>query len=86
MLNYFNSGLRVKLVLLVVAGIVSAFTVIGAFRVHIEKQQITAEMRHSGQERVEMIGEAVANLLVGYNDPASHFAPLSRHPRRKGLW
>ena len=67
MLNYFNSGLRVKLVLLVVAGIVSAFTVIGAFRVHVEKQQITEEMRRSGQERVEMIAEAVANLLVGYD-------------------
>jgi diguanylate cyclase (GGDEF)-like protein len=67
MLNYFSSGLRLKLVLLVVAGIVSAFTIIGAFRVHVEKQQITEEMRRSGQERVEMIAEAVTNLLVGYD-------------------
>ena len=67
MLNYFSSGLRLKLVFLVVAGIVSAFTIIGAFRVHVEKQQIVEEMRRSGQERVEMIAEAVANLLVGYD-------------------
>jgi diguanylate cyclase (GGDEF)-like protein len=66
-LNYLNSGLRIKLVLLVVAGIVSAFTVIGAFRVHVEKQQVIDEMRRSGQERVEMIAEAVTNLLVGYD-------------------
>ena len=38
MLNHFNSGLRFKLVLLVVVGIAFAFTVIGAFRVHSEKQ------------------------------------------------
>lgn len=67
MLNHLNSGLRLKLVLLVVAGIVFAFTVIGAFRVHSEKQRITEEMRRSGQERVAMVAEAVANLLVGYD-------------------
>jgi len=67
MLNYFNSGLRTKLVLLVVAGIVFAFTIIGAFQVQVEKSRITEEMHRSGQERAEMIAEAVANLVVGYD-------------------
>ena len=67
MLNHLNSGLRLKLVLLVVVGIVFAFTVIGAFRVHSEKQRITEEMRRSGVERSAMVAEAVANLLIGYD-------------------
>lgn len=67
MLKYFTSGLRLKLVLLTVAGVVAAFTVLGGFRVIAEKQRITDEMKRSGQERVTMISEAVANLLVGYD-------------------
>lgn len=67
MSSYFNSGLRLKLVTLVVIGIVSGFTVFGIFQVQIQKQRITDEMRRSGQERVEMVSEAVANLLVGYD-------------------
>lgn len=66
MLN-FNSSLRLKLVLMLVVGIVVGFTLIGAFRVHVEKQQVIEEMRRSGQERVDMTAEAVANLLVGYD-------------------
>jgi len=67
MLNYFNSQLRLKLVLLVVAGIVSAFTIIGAFRVYVDKQQIISDERRSGEERAMLIAEAVANLLIGYD-------------------
>ncbi len=67
MLNQLHSGLRFKLVLLVVAGIVFASTVIGAFRVHSEKRHIIEEMRRSGQDRAAMVAEAVANLLVGYD-------------------
>ncbi len=67
MSNFFNSGLRLKLVTLVVIGIVSAFTVFGIFQVQVQKQRIADEMRRSGQERVSMISEAVANLLVGYD-------------------
>lgn len=65
--SHFISGLRLKLVLLTIAGIVTAFTVIGGFRVVAEKQRITDEMKRSGQERVVMIAEAIANLLVGYD-------------------
>ena len=67
MLNYFNSQLRLKLVLLVVVGIVSAFTIIGAFRVYVDKQQIVSDERRSGQERAMLIAEAVANLLIAYD-------------------
>ncbi len=67
MSNYFKSGLRLKLVALVVTGIVSAFTIFGIFQVQVQKQRISDEMRRSGQERVSMISEAVANLLVGYD-------------------
>lgn len=67
MSNYIKSGLRLKLVALVVIGIVSAFTVFGIFQVQTQKQRIADEMRRAGQERVSMISEAVANLLVGYD-------------------
>ncbi len=67
MLKLLKSGLRVKLVLLVVVGIVLGFTVIGTLRVQTEKQQITKEMHASGVERAGMVAEAVANLLVGYD-------------------
>jgi hypothetical protein len=45
MAKYFNSGLRLKLVALVVIGIVSAFTVFGVFQVQTQKQRIAEEMR-----------------------------------------
>jgi len=67
MSSYIKSGLRLKLVALVVIGIVSAFTVFGIFQVQTQKQRIADEMRRAGQERVSMISEAVANLLVGYD-------------------
>lgn len=67
MLSGFNSGLRFKLVLVVVIGVVCAFTAIGAYRVTTERQQIVTDMQRSGQERVTMIAEAVTNLLVGYD-------------------
>ncbi len=67
MLKFLGSGLRAKLVLLVVAGIICAFTLFGAARVHFERERIAAETQRSGQERVTMIAEAVANLIVGYD-------------------
>lgn len=67
MFRHFTYGLRFKLVLLTTAGILIAFTAIGAFRVYAEKQRASEEMRRSGQERVAMIAEAVANLVVGYD-------------------
>lgn len=67
MSTYIKSGLRLKLVAMVVIGIVTAFTIFGIFQVQTQKQRIADEMRRAGQERVSMISEAVANLLVGYD-------------------
>lgn len=61
------SGLRFKLVLLVVIGITTAFTLIGGMRGYLAEQRIGEEMRRSGQERVATMAEAVANLLIGYD-------------------
>lgn len=63
----FPVGLRFKLVVLVVLGISTAFTIIGWVRVHNEEQGIIAEMQRSGRERVATMAEAVANLLIGYD-------------------
>lgn len=67
MLRNFTCGLRFKLVLLTMAGIITAFTAIGAFRGYVERQRAIDEMKRSGHERAAMIAEAVANLLVGYD-------------------
>ncbi len=61
------SGLRLKLVAITLAGVLTAFAVVGAFRVHGEKQRVVAEMERSGKERTALIAEAVANLVVGYD-------------------
>lgn len=60
-------GLRFKLVLLVVIGITTAFTIIGGIRGYLAEQRIDEEMRRSGQVRVATMAEAVANLLIGYD-------------------
>lgn len=67
MLIRLNSGLRFKLVMVVIIGVVIAFTAIGAFRVNAERKGVVSEMQRSGQERASMVAEAVANLLVGYD-------------------
>lgn len=60
-------GLRLKLVVLVVLGISTAFTFIGGVRGYLAEQRIGEEIRRSGQERVATMAEAVANLLIGYD-------------------
>lgn len=60
-------GLRFKLVIIVVIGIATAFTLVGGVRVYAERQRIVDEMRQSGQERAELLAEAVANLLIAYD-------------------
>jgi len=67
MSSYFKSGLRLKLITLVVLGIMTAFSVFGFYQVKTQKQRISDEMRHAGQERTSLVAEAVANLLVGYD-------------------
>ena len=60
-------GLRAKLILFVVIGIVVASTAIGLVRVWQEKQKITGFIEDSGRERVLMLSVAVSNLIVGYD-------------------
>lgn len=60
-------GLSAKLVLLVIIGIMTAFSVIGMFRVYAEKQRTMADMMQTGQERATLVAEAVANMLIGYD-------------------
>lgn len=60
-------GLRAKLVILVIAGITTGFTVVGAIRIYTEKQRITEDIRREAGERAALIAEAVTNLLVGYD-------------------
>jgi diguanylate cyclase (GGDEF)-like protein len=60
-------GLREKLVLMVVVGIVVSFSIIGTFRWYAEKTRIMGEIDRTGRERAILIAEAVANLLIGYD-------------------
>jgi diguanylate cyclase (GGDEF)-like protein len=60
-------GLRGKLILFVVIGIVVASTAIGLVRVLQEKQKITGLIEDSGRERALMLSLAVSNLIVGYD-------------------
>ncbi|MHB1291561.1 MAG: methyl-accepting chemotaxis protein, partial [Sulfuricella sp.] len=67
MRKYFNLGLREKLVIIVVAGIVTGFVLLGAFRLYVAKQSIAEEIDRSGRERIALIAEALSNLIVGYD-------------------
>ncbi|MEK7737850.1 MAG: diguanylate cyclase [Pseudomonadota bacterium] len=67
MLKNFNLGLREKLVVIVVAGIVVGFMLLGAFRIYNAKQSINEEIDRSGNERITLIAEALSNLIVGYD-------------------
>jgi diguanylate cyclase (GGDEF)-like protein len=60
-------GLKEKLVLMVVIGIVVSFSTIGIFRWYAEKSRIMDELDRTGHERASLIAEAVANLLIGYD-------------------
>jgi diguanylate cyclase (GGDEF)-like protein len=67
MQKFWLSGLRLKLVGITLAGVVTAFAVIGSWRVYDERQRVTAEMTRLTRERADLVAEAVANLVVGYD-------------------
>lgn len=48
-------------------GVVVAFAIYGTFRVQKEREHIYAELARSAQERIDLIAQSVANLLVGYD-------------------
>ena len=63
----FRFGLRAKLVVVLVSGIVIGFTIIGIFRLNEAQESISQEISHSGQERISLIAESLANLIVAYD-------------------
>ena len=65
--NLFPRGLRATLVILVIIGVVIAVTVVGFFRAYSERHRIMEDVRREGQERVGLVAEAVANLVIGYD-------------------
>ena len=67
MRKYLNLGLREKLVVIVVIGIVVGFLLLGSFRLYMAKQSIDDDIDRSGQERITLIAEALSNLVVGYD-------------------
>ena len=67
MRKYFNLGLREKLVVIVVVGIVAGFVLLGAARLFVAKYEIAEDVDRSGRERIALIAEALSNLIVGYD-------------------
>lgn len=67
MKKYFHLGLRAKLVILVVLGILTAFIITGGVQLYQEKRRIINEITHSSQERASLVAEAITNLIIGYD-------------------
>lgn len=67
MRKFFNLGLREKLVVIVVSAVVFGFVLLGAFRLYAVKQDIAEDIERSGRERIALVAEALANLIVGYD-------------------
>ncbi|HUX89152.1 MAG TPA: PAS domain S-box protein [Gallionellaceae bacterium] len=57
-------NLRGKLLVIVLIGLISGFGMVASFRIHWDKLKITEDINRSGNERVTLIAESVANLLV----------------------
>ena len=60
-------NIREKLLMVVVVGILVAFSFAGSFRIYQAKQKLQDEISHSGNERATLIAESVANLIVAYD-------------------
>jgi len=63
----FNLNLREKLLIVVISGLLIAFSLLGAFRLYQAKISITEEISRSGQERASLIAESLTNLIVAYD-------------------
>ena len=59
--------LREKLLLYVISGLMVCFAGFGAFRIYQAKSSFAEEMDRSGKERVELIAESLANLILAYD-------------------
>ena len=63
----FNLNLRGKLIVIVVIGVILIFSTIGFFRIYMEKNILAEQINRSGKERVLLIAESVANMIVAYD-------------------
>lgn len=63
----FSFGLRAKLIITVITGVVFCVAIIGAYSIYHVRQGLMAEIQRSGEERATLIAEAFTNLVVGYD-------------------
>jgi len=67
MMKKINLNLRGKLLVVVVIGILITFSSIGALRVYQLKNSYADETVRSGNERVLLIAEGVANMIIAHD-------------------
>jgi len=60
-------GLRAKLILVVVIGLLIGVSILVFFRLQQDRQHIYQAAYSSGQERVALIAKSLSNLLAGYD-------------------
>lgn len=60
-------GLRAKLMLVVVIGLLIGVSILGFFKLKQDSQSIYHAAHNSGQERIALIAKSTSNLLAGYD-------------------
>ncbi len=60
-------GLRTKLMLVVVIGLLIGVSILGFFKLQQDRQNIYQAANSSGQERIALIAKSLSNLLAGYD-------------------
>lgn len=60
-------GLRTKLMLVVVIGLLIGVSILGFFKLQQDRQSISRAANSSGQERIALIAKSLSNLLAGYD-------------------
>ena len=60
-------GLRTKLMLVVVIGLLIGVSILGFFKLQQDRQSIYQAANSSGQERIALIAKSLSNLLAGYD-------------------
>lgn len=60
-------GLRAKLMLVVVIGLLIGVSILGFFKLKQDSQNIYHAAHNSGQERIALIAKSTSNLLAGYD-------------------
>ena len=60
-------GLRAKLMLVVIIGLLIGVSILGFFKLRQDSQHIYHAAHNSGQERIALIAKSTSNLLAGYD-------------------